>query len=344
LLNVDDLAVIGVGSVASFISAAIAVKALIRYVSGHDFKIFAWYRIGFRIHHSRHMVFRRGEVVINLRSLAGSAALCVSGLLRRRRRRLAHRTVEWRRGNLIITEARARPTPPGITVGAVYFSITNAGSKADRLLSVSTPVANKVELHESRNMRGVVEMRELTSVECPPGATVRATPGGLHVMLMGLAAPLAAGTELSMSLAISRRGRTDAQGTGSVNAAAVQATDVAHLIQVALTPIFLISAIGVTLNVLTNRLSRIVDRARVMESQVAHPDYKPEGSRSAPGGSPSWRAAPATSTRDHSDHAIGAVHRLGGRDAVRQRVCALGTSGVHRRSCSFCRCWRWQVR
>jgi len=62
-----------------------------------------------------------------------------------------------------------------------------------------------------------------------------------------------------------------------LNAAAVQATDVAHLIQVALTPIFLISAIGVTLNVLTSRLARIVDRARVMESQVSHPDYRPEG-------------------------------------------------------------------
>ena len=34
-------------SVASFISAAIAVRALIRYVSGHNFKIFAWYRIAF---------------------------------------------------------------------------------------------------------------------------------------------------------------------------------------------------------------------------------------------------------------------------------------------------------
>ena len=62
-----------------------------------------------------------------------------------------------------------------------------------------------------------------------------------------------------------------------MSASAVQATDVAHLIQVALTPIFLISAIGVTLNVLTSRLARIVDRARVMESQVSHPDYKPEG-------------------------------------------------------------------
>jgi len=43
----DDLAVIGVGSIASFISAMIAVRALLRYVSGHNFKVFAWYRIAF---------------------------------------------------------------------------------------------------------------------------------------------------------------------------------------------------------------------------------------------------------------------------------------------------------
>jgi undecaprenyl-diphosphatase len=47
LLKMDDLLVIGVGSVAAFISAAFAVRALIRYVSGHNFKIFAWYRIAF---------------------------------------------------------------------------------------------------------------------------------------------------------------------------------------------------------------------------------------------------------------------------------------------------------
>ena len=56
-----------------------------------------------------------------------------------------------------------------------------------------------------------------------------------------------------------------------------QSVDIAHLIQVALTPIFLISAIGVTLNVLTSRLARIVDRARVMEDRLLHPDYVEDG-------------------------------------------------------------------
>jgi uncharacterized membrane protein len=53
-----------------------------------------------------------------------------------------------------------------------------------------------------------------------------------------------------------------------------QNVDIAHLIQVALTPIFLISAIGVTLNVLTSRLARIVDRARAMEKEALHPESR----------------------------------------------------------------------
>jgi len=49
LLSMDDLAAWGVGFLFSFISAMIAVRALIRYVSNHDFTIFAWYRIAFGI-------------------------------------------------------------------------------------------------------------------------------------------------------------------------------------------------------------------------------------------------------------------------------------------------------
>jgi copper(I)-binding protein len=139
-------------------------------------------------------------VVAHLKKSGGSALLLCLWFVVQPHAVLYAQAAESRVGNLIITEARARPTPPGISVGAIYFSITNAGSRADRLLAVSTPVASRVELHESRNMRGVVDMREVTSVECPPGATVRATPGGLHVMLLGLAAPLAAGTEINVSL------------------------------------------------------------------------------------------------------------------------------------------------
>jgi len=53
------------------------------------------------------------------------------------------------------------------------------------------------------------------------------------------------------------------------------AFDIAHLIQVALTPIFLISAIGVTLNVLISRLARIVDRARTLEDRLILEQHSP---------------------------------------------------------------------
>jgi hypothetical protein len=61
-------------------------------------------------------------------------------------------------------------------------------------------------------------------------------------------------------------------GIGSFSTYTVQSVDIAHLIQIALTPIFLISAIGVTLNVLTSRLARIVDRARAMEDILRRPE------------------------------------------------------------------------
>ena len=49
-----------------------------------------------------------------------------------------------------------------------------------------------------------------------------------------------------------------------------QPSDVAHIIQLAVAPVFLLSGVGVTLGVFTNRLARIVDRARALEQQLAH--------------------------------------------------------------------------
>jgi undecaprenyl-diphosphatase len=47
LLSINDIGLFAVGILTAFISAYIAIRALIRYVSTHDFTIFAWYRIAF---------------------------------------------------------------------------------------------------------------------------------------------------------------------------------------------------------------------------------------------------------------------------------------------------------
>lgn len=49
LLRIEDLGMFAVGGVASFVSAFLAVRGLLRYISRHDFTIFAWYRIVFGI-------------------------------------------------------------------------------------------------------------------------------------------------------------------------------------------------------------------------------------------------------------------------------------------------------
>lgn len=47
LLNADDLGMWAVGFVSAFVSAFLCVRWLLRYISTHDFTIFAWYRIAF---------------------------------------------------------------------------------------------------------------------------------------------------------------------------------------------------------------------------------------------------------------------------------------------------------
>jgi copper(I)-binding protein len=97
-------------------------------------------------------------------------------------------------------DARAAPTPPVVHVGAVYLWITNHGAKSDTLVSLETPLAAKVELHQSHMTQGIMQMREVDSLECPAHSTVKIEPGALHIMLVGLKQPLIAGSTFPLSL------------------------------------------------------------------------------------------------------------------------------------------------
>ncbi len=47
LINVSDLSILGIGFVAALISGFISVRWLLRFITTHDFRVFAWYRIVF---------------------------------------------------------------------------------------------------------------------------------------------------------------------------------------------------------------------------------------------------------------------------------------------------------
>jgi periplasmic copper chaperone A len=98
----------------------------------------------------------------------------------------------------------ARPTVPGQQGGGGFLSITSA--TADRLLSGSTPLAERFELHTMSMKGDVMEMRQVDAIELPAGKTVELKPGGLHVMFIGLKQPLAAGSKVPVTLKFEKAG------------------------------------------------------------------------------------------------------------------------------------------
>ncbi len=103
-------------------------------------------------------------------------------------------------GPLEVGDVRAAPTPPVAGVGAVYLWIANHGSKPDRLIALTSPIAATVEIHRSTEKEGMMQMREIAGLDCPAGATVKIEPGALHIMLEGLKQPLVAGSTFPLSL------------------------------------------------------------------------------------------------------------------------------------------------
>lgn len=95
--------------------------------------------------------------------------------------------------------AWARATPPGVSVGAVYLRI-DGGTRPDRLLGASSPRAERIEFHRVENADGMMRMRRVAAIELPAGARVELEPQALHLMLIGLSAPLSAGARLPLTL------------------------------------------------------------------------------------------------------------------------------------------------
>ena len=90
-------------------------------------------------------------------------------------------------------------------VGVLFMTVTNDGP-ADRLVGVSTPVADRAELHESMNDNGVMKMRPAEKLPVAPGKPLVLTPGGYHVMLMGLKRALRAGDRFPVTLSFENAG------------------------------------------------------------------------------------------------------------------------------------------
>ena len=108
-------------------------------------------------------------------------------------------------GQLEVSNAWARATPAKAENGVAYLTIRSP--TADRLLSVSSPVAKKTELHTMEMSGMVMKMRPLAGLDIPASQPVTLKPGGDHVMLLGLNGPLREGRSFPLTLTFEKAGR-----------------------------------------------------------------------------------------------------------------------------------------
>jgi periplasmic copper chaperone A len=127
-----------------------------------------------------------------------------------------------------IENAWARATPEGSTVGAAYANIQAAGA-ADTLVSASSPVAGRVEIHTHLVEDGVMKMRRLEKLAIGAGETAKLKPSGDHIMLFDLKQALKEGAKVPLTLVFEKAGEIQveagiepvgSQGPGAAPAAA----------------------------------------------------------------------------------------------------------------------------
>jgi len=119
-------------------------------------------------------------------------------------------------GPIEIDHPWSRATAPVVSTGVVYFVLRNPGARPDRLIAVSTPVADKAELHTHVQDGDMLRMRKIDAIDLAPASTTALTSGGLHVMLMGLKQPLVKDQTFPLTLVFEHAGpvtvQVDVQG------------------------------------------------------------------------------------------------------------------------------------
>jgi len=123
---------------------------------------------------------------------------------------LAAHAHEFKLGAITIDHPYARATAPGQPTGGGFLKFQNGGSD-DRLLSATADVSKVVELHSMQMEGDVMRMRQVDTIALPAGKAVELKPGGLHIMFIGLKAPLKAGESFPLKLKFEKAGEVTVQ-------------------------------------------------------------------------------------------------------------------------------------
>ena len=107
---------------------------------------------------------------------------------------------------IVISDAWARPTMTPGQPGGAYLTVVNNTDQDDRMIAVASSRAGRTMMHDNVHVDGVVRMVMMENVAIPAGGRVAFVPGGKHIMLFGLDAPLQAGQEVPLTLTFEHAG------------------------------------------------------------------------------------------------------------------------------------------
>ncbi|MBN43891.1 MAG: hypothetical protein CL573_10445 [Alphaproteobacteria bacterium] len=113
---------------------------------------------------------------------------------------------EQRSEHFLISHAWSRATAPSQKVGAVFMTIATNGDKTDRLIGALSSAAESVQIHGHTTVNNVMRMRQVGGIDIPADGDITLAPGGLHIMLIGLKAPLLENTLVPLVLEFEKAG------------------------------------------------------------------------------------------------------------------------------------------
>lgn len=102
--------------------------------------------------------------------------------------------------NVSVQDPYVRLAPPNAAATAAFMVIRNTGDKDVKVVKADNPVSKATELHTHLNEGGVMKMRPVPAIEIKAKGEAVLKPGGLHVMMIDLKAPMNEGDSVPITL------------------------------------------------------------------------------------------------------------------------------------------------
>jgi len=102
-------------------------------------------------------------------------------------------------GDIEVHQSWARPTMQGQNA-AVYFTIHNHSTSDDELVGASSPVADVIEIHESKMTNDIMQMNRVETISLGADEEIIFQPGGYHIMLINIKEEFVLGEHIGLVL------------------------------------------------------------------------------------------------------------------------------------------------